>query len=187
MWEWLWNIVGWLGLWKREATLLFVGLDNAGKTTLLHMLRDDRLVQHTPTMHPTMEELTLGNLRFRTFDMGGHQAARKLWLDYYAAADAIVFIVDSSDRERMAEARNELAEVLSTDDLLHVPVLVLGNKIDKPGAAGEEELRDLLHLHHTSGKDGPCPDTMRPLELFMCSIRERQGFGPGFVWLSKVV
>jgi GTP-binding protein SAR1 len=188
MWvfNWFWNILKSLGLANKSAKILFLGLDNAGKTTLLHMLRDNRLVQHKPTRNPTSEELYMGRVCFQTYDLGGHKEARRLWKDYFGSVDGVVYLVDASSTVRAQESKRELDALLADPDLQATPFCILGNKIDLPSAFSEPQFREAMGLHQTTGKSTiALPDNMRPIEVFMCSIVERQGYSEGFNWLAQ--
>eukprot|EP00075_Anas_platyrhynchos_P027040 XP_027316293.1 GTP-binding protein SAR1a [Anas platyrhynchos] len=168
--EWLYNgfssVLQFLGLYKKSGKLVFLGLDNAGKTTLLHMLKDDRLGQHVPTLHPTSEELTIAGMTFTTFDLGGHEQARRVWKNYLPAINGIVFLVDCADHSRLMESKVELNVSPSFSFLSPSSCPLAGFP------QGNVPLKDL---------------NARPMEVFMCSVLKRQGYGEGFRWLSQYI
>lgn len=104
--------------------------------------------------------------------------------------DAVVYLVDAYDKERFIESKKELDALLSDEALADVPFLVLGNKIDIPYAASEDELRFHLGLSNFTtgkGKVTLTQTNVRPLEVFMCSIVRKMGYGEGFKWLSQYI
>ena len=131
----------------------------------------------------------IGNIRFNSYDLGGHMQARKTWREYAGAVDGIVFMVDAADQERLPEAKEELDSLLIMPELKDVPVVVFGNKVDRKEALKEEEFREVMNLpfHLTKGKD---PNNLNPgskanIEVFMCSVKARAGYSDGFQWLSS--
>jgi GTP-binding protein SAR1 len=185
--DWFKGVLNWLGLSQKKGKILFLGLDNAGKTTLMHLLKNDRIGAHPPTFNPHSEDLVIDNIRFKAFDLGGHHAARMLWQDYFATINGIVYIVDASDRSRFAESAEELKKLIMNTEQSKVPIVVLGNKIDVASAASADDFRVAFSLpaHLTYGMKLKKESTARPVEVFMCSVAKRMGFREGFQWLGQ--
>ena len=172
------TVLGYLGLYNKKANIVFLGLDNAGKSALFHVLKTDRVTQTRPTIHPHSEELKMGNLVLNTYDLGGHETARKIWKDYFPAVNAILFLVDSVDVNRFPEAYKELNDILETPELVNIPIAILGNKIDMAGAVSLEELKAALHYDELMAKEN------RPMEVFMTSVTKKIGYSNALEWIS---
>uniref|UniRef100_A0A0M3HNE3 ADP-ribosylation factor-like protein 4C n=2 Tax=Ascaris TaxID=6251 RepID=A0A0M3HNE3_ASCLU len=124
-----------------------LGLDNAGKSTIIYRLKMDHFVQQAPTVGFNCEKFrpSSGPAKGQTFvvwDVGGQEKLRPLWRTYVRQADAVIFVVDSTDRERFEEAHVELANLLRLPDFPStVPVILLANKQDLPEARSDAEVR----------------------------------------------
>lgn len=155
-------------VWKRifgnkEMRVLMVGLDAAGKTTVLYKLKLGEVVTTIPTIGFNVETVEYKNVNFTVWDVGGQDKIRPLWRHYYQNSQAIIFVVDSADKERMAAAREELDKMLQEDELRDACVLVFANKQDLPGAAkvkqvaealGLEKMRRQWYVHGTCATSG---------------------------------
>ena len=155
---------------------------------MLYMLQSDKFTQTDSTIHPHQAEVTIGNIKFNSYDLGGHMQARKTWREYAGSVDGIIFMVDAADRVRLEEAKVELDSLLVMQELKDVPCVVFGNKVDKKEACKEEEFREIMNLpfHLTKGKDvnNQNPGARATIEVFMCSVKARAGYSDGFSWLS---
>ncbi len=130
-----------------HAKIIMLGLDNAGKTTVLYKFKLDELVTTIPTIGFNVETVQpTNNVSFTMWDVGGQDKIRVLWKHYFNGSDGLIFVVDASDRSRFVEARNELNWILESDEMAGVPVVVFANKQDLPSAASPSEVADSLGL-----------------------------------------
>ncbi|KAG6914308.1 hypothetical protein DXG01_001155 [Tephrocybe rancida] len=124
-----------------------VGLDAAGKTTILYKLKLGEIVTTIPTLGFNVENVEYKNISFNVWDVGGQGKIRPLWRHYFQGAQGIIFVVDSNDQDRIAEAREELQQMLNSDELRDAILLVFANKQDYPNAMNASEITDKLGLH----------------------------------------
>ena len=132
---------------KREMRILMLGLDNSGKTSILYRLKLGQPKRTVPTIGFNVETLEYKNIAFTVWDVGGQEKLRALWRHYFASTQALIFVVDSSDRARLPEAAEELHRLIKEEELSSALLLVLANKQDLPGACNAAELAEEMHLY----------------------------------------
>lgn len=132
---------------KKQMRILMVGLDAAGKTTILYKLKLGEIVTTIPTIGFNVETVDYKNICFTVWDVGGQDKIRPLWRHYFQNTQGLIFVVDSNDRERITEAEKELKSMLKEDELRDAVVLVFANKQDLPNAMQASELVDKLNLN----------------------------------------
>ncbi|KAH3732679.1 ADP-ribosylation factor 1 [Pelomyxa schiedti] len=161
-----------------DRRILMLGLDSAGKTTILYKLKLGDIVTTIPTIGFNVETVEYKNLNFTVWDVGGQDKIRPLWKHYYQNTQGLIFVVDSNDRERIQEAHDELQKMLSEDELRDAPVIVLANKQDLPNALTVPEITDKLGM-----------PTLRNRKWFVqaACATSSEGLYEGLDWLSHNV
>ena len=138
----------------RRARILMLGLDAAGKTTILYKIKLNETVTTIPTLGFNVEEVSpVKNITFTVWDVGGQDKIRPLWRHYYQGTEGLLYVVDSADRERYYEAKEELWAILDSPEMAGVPVVVLANKQDLPRAESSDKIAE--HLGLLQNRDHP--------------------------------
>jgi len=124
-----------------------VGLDAAGKTTILYKIRFGEVVQTTPTPGFNVETIEYKNLKLTVWDLGGQEKMRRnLWKQFYMGTQGIIFVLDSSDVDRIEDAAEELHQMLRAEELKQAFVLVYANKQDFQNSLSGDEVKQRMHL-----------------------------------------
>ncbi|XP_078487887.1 ADP-ribosylation factor-like protein 5A [Ciona intestinalis] len=157
-----------------EHKVIIVGLDNAGKTTILYQFLMNEVVHTSPTIGSNVEEIVCKKTRFVMWDIGGQDSLRSSWTTYYANCDFVILVVDSTDRERLHISKNELYTMLQNEDLKKSRLLVLANKQDIKGKMSAAEISEQLKL--TSLKD-------HTWQIQACCALTGEGLSQSLEWM----
>lgn len=169
---------------KKAARVLVVGLDNSGKTTIINHLKPKKAAsastEITPTVGFQVEEFKKNNINFTVYDMSGQSRYRSLWEHYYNDVQAIIFVLDSTDRLRICVAKEELQQLLSHEEIkkTRAPVLLFANKMDVAGSLTPEECIDEMELHALRDK---------PWHITSSNAVSGAGVDEGVEWLCNQI
>lgn len=173
-------------LFPTKVSILFLGIDNAGKTTLLNLLKDTQTATK-PTNHPTSTEIEIGNLTANIFDLGGHEPARMIWEKFFYSCDGVVFIIDAMDCERFLAVRQAYESVVRSIHLKkNVPISVLINKMDKVyeqhGDFADNHVRSVLEICGVEEKEN-----VKVSCVSMLGKETDKSIYESFVWLENMI
>ncbi|XP_011788715.1 ADP-ribosylation factor-like protein 1 [Piliocolobus tephrosceles] len=162
----------------REMRILILGLDGAGKTTILYRLQVGEVVTTIPTIGFNVETVTYKNLKFQVWDLGGQTSIRPYWRCYYSNTDAVIYVVDSCDRDRIGISKSELVAMLEEEELRKAILVVFANKQDMEQAMSSSEMANSLGL--PALKD-------RKWQIFKTSATKGTGLDEAMEWLVETL
>eukprot|EP00300_Choanocystis_sp_HF-7_P006735 c14877_g1_i1.p1 GENE.c14877_g1_i1~~c14877_g1_i1.p1 ORF type:complete len:180 (+),score=39.54 c14877_g1_i1:31-570(+) len=163
---------------EKEYKICMVGLDNAGKTTVLYKLALDQVVETHPTIGSNVEQVRHNNVKLQVWDLGGQQSLRATWSTYYQNTNVVILVVDSTDRDRIGQVKVELQGILRNEALQNAGILVFANKQDLPAAATAAEISQILELHAIKGS---------PWHIQDCCALTGEGLEKGMDWVVEVL
>jgi len=163
---------------KKDCRILMVGLDAAGKTTTLYKLKLGEVVTTIPTIGFNVETVEYKNINFTVWDVGGQDKIRPLWRHYYQNTQGLIFVIDSNDRDRICEARDELNKMLNEDEMRDAILLVFANKQDLPNAMSAAEITEKLGLSQMRN---------RGWYIQSCCATSGDGLYEGLDWLTNAI
>ncbi|KAJ2157723.1 Arf GTPase arl1 [Coemansia sp. RSA 552] len=163
---------------EKEVRILILGLDGAGKTTILYRLQIGEVVSTIPTIGFNVETVEYKNIKFQVWDLGGQTTIRPYWRCYYANTDAVIYVVDSCDKDRIGTSREELREMLKEDELRDAVLLVLANKQDMANSLSAAEVSDALKLSELK---------KRQWGIYKTSALTGEGLDVGLDWLVNAL
>jgi len=159
-----------------EHKIVIVGLDNAGKTTILYQFLMNEVVHTSPTIGSNVEEVVWKNIHFIMWDIGGQESLRAAWSTYYSNTEYVILVIDSTDRERLTITKEELYKMLAHDDLNRAAVLIFANKQDLKGSMTASEISKQLNL--TSIKS-------HRWQIQACCALTGEGLYQGLEWITS--
>ncbi|PAA49591.1 hypothetical protein BOX15_Mlig014173g1 [Macrostomum lignano] len=162
----------------KERRILILGLDGAGKTTILYRLQVGEVVTTIPTIGFNVETVQYKNLKFQVWDLGGQTSIRPYWRCYYSNTDAIIYVVDSMDRERIGISKQELMSMLEEEELRRAILVVFANKQDIQGCMSVTEVANSLGLSAIKN---------RKYQIFKTSAVKGEGLDEAMEWLSTAI
>lgn len=160
----------------KELRILLLGLDNAGKTTILKSLASEDISTITPTQGFNIKSVQTEGFKLNVWDIGGQRKIRPYWRNYFDNTDVLIYVIDSADQKRFEETGQELQELLYEEKLVGVPILVYANKQDLLGSATSSQIAEGLTLHTI--KD-------RVWQIQACSATTGEGVRDGMEWVVK--
>ncbi|KAF5289113.1 hypothetical protein FQA39_LY15215 [Lamprigera yunnana] len=163
---------------SREMRILILGLDGAGKTTILYRLQVGEVVTTIPTIGFNVEQVQYKNLKFQVWDLGGQTSIRPYWRCYYSNTDAIIYVVDSADKERIGISKDELFHMLREEELQEAILVVLANKQDMAGCMTVAEVHQALGLEALKN---------RTFQIFKTSATKGEGLDQAMDWLANAL
>merc|ERR1712187_214290 len=161
---------------EQEARILMLGLDHGGKTTILKKMSEEDISHIMPTQGFNIKSLVQDGFKLNVWDIGGQKTIRPYWSNYFESSDALVYVIDSSDRRRLEESGGELRELLAEDKLGGIPLLVFANKQDLLQATPADEISQALQLSGIGD---------RTWTIQACSAKEGNGLQEGMEWLVQ--